>query len=64
LIKKGIAGVGQIPRFINFLPLAFIPFATAWSRISPLILVSLPSNIGSFFSKVRPRAYPTLYAKE
>jgi len=29
LIKKGIAGVGQIPRFINFLPLSFIPFVTA-----------------------------------
>jgi len=29
LIKKGIAGVGQIPRFINFLPLLFIPCVIA-----------------------------------
>ena len=29
LDKKGIAGVGQIPRFINFLPPAFIPFVIA-----------------------------------
>ena len=29
LIKKGIAGVGQIPRFKNFLPLSFIPCVIA-----------------------------------
>ena len=29
LINKGIAGVGHIPIFTNFLPLAFIPFAIA-----------------------------------
>jgi len=55
LIKKGIAGVGQMPRFITFLPLSFIPCVIALSRISPLILVSLPINIGFFFSKVEPR---------
>jgi len=60
LIKRGIAGVGQIPRFINFLPLSFIPCVIALSRISPLILVSLPIIIGFLFSKLEPKAYPTL----
>ena len=46
LIKRGIAGVGQIPRFINFLPVSFIPSVIALSRIFPLILVSLPIIIG------------------
>jgi len=52
-------GVGQIPIFINFFPLAFIPFVIPCSRISPLILVSLPINIGFFFSKFEPRENPT-----
>ena len=36
----------------------------ALRRISPLILVSRPINIGFLFAKIKPKAYPTLYARD
>ena len=64
LIKNGIAGVGQIPKYTNSFPASLIPLDIASKRISPLILVSLPINIGLFVSTITPKAYPTLYARE
>ena len=52
--------LGQIPIFINLLPLAVIPDVIAFRSASPLSLVSLPISIGSLFSKFKPRLYPTL----